>query len=87
MYREKEKSVKKMKEKKELCDLEKRTYQESLIDAQSELDEIKASYFNTVSQEGELLSAERAKIDARKQEIMKKSIEDQQHFNNKVHTS
>lgn len=81
---EKERALKKVKEKIELCDNEKRSYQESLIDSQSVLDEVKARYFNTVSQENEMLSAERSKFDLRKKELMKKSIEEQQCFNDKV---
>ena len=81
---EKEKSLRKVKEKKELCDNEKRCFQESLIDSQSVLDEVKASYFKTVCLENELLSSERSKFDGRKKELIKKSIEEQQYFNEKV---
>ena len=71
-------------DRKKLIESDQKLHEIEAQDAQTKLDEVKTIHFNGMAEENEKLAAERYKVDQRKKEAMKKSIEDQREFNNKV---
>lgn len=81
---EREMIEQKYADRKKLIESDQELHQIEAQDAQTKLDEVKTIHFNAMAEENEKLAAERYKVDQRKKEAMKKSIEDQREFNNKV---
>lgn len=81
---ERDRALEKKNERKQLVEVELSSHEDKLVDAQSGLDETKAKYYTVVSEENKNLATERYKVDQRKKEAIKRSIEDQREFNDKV---